>query len=205
MGDSMKKLIGYFDFQCPYCYLGINYARKMASEFDFEIEWRPINIHPEIPETGKSIEEVLPHVADLSLRIQNLRNLAESVELPVVDCRWIPSTQKALEAMEYARDCQKEHIFMSAVFNAYFGAGLDIGKDENLIQLIEAIGLSGEELQKVWHEKRYEKRMNHYIDDARSIELDVVPTLAKEKSKVLEATTTMTFQEYQEKFRRIWD
>lgn len=200
----MKKLIGYFDFLCPYCYLGTNYARRMQSEIPCEIEWHPINIHPEMPPGGEAMEKALSHVKDPVARIQKLRALAEKIDLPVVDSRWVPNTQKALEAMEFARDHHKEHIFMPSVFNAYFGAGLDIGKEEVLISLIEAVGLNGEELKKAWQEKKYEGRMNQYIEEATKIQLDVVPTLVKDGVKVLEATTTMDFAEYQDKFKKIW-
>ena len=200
----MKKLIGYFDFVCPYCYLGTNYAHRMQMEIPCEIEWHPINIHPEYPPEGAAMETALPHVKDPVERIQKLRALAQKIDLPVVDSRWVPNTQKALEAMEFARDHQKEHIFMPSVFNAYFGAGLDIGKEDVLISLIEAVGLSGEELKKVWSEKRYKERMDQYIAEAQKIQLDVVPTLVKDGAKVLEATTTMDFVEYRDKFRMIW-
>ena len=46
--------------------------------------------------------------------------------------------------------------------------------------------------------------MNGYIKDAQQIELDVVPTLVLNGKKVLEASQTMTFEEYQGKYREIF-
>lgn len=200
----MKKLIGYFDFVCPYCYLGTAYAEKMQREISCEIEWIPINIHPELPAEGQDIMEALPHVTDMGERIGRLRKLGETIDLPFVENRWIPNTQKVLEAMEFARDCGKADIFMKTVFNGYFGAGLNIADENVIVMLAEAVGLDGKELRKAWNEERYETRMNGYIQEAQKIELDVVPTLVLDGKKVLEATSTMTFEEYQGKYRAIF-
>ena len=200
----MKKMTGYFDFVCPYCYLGTAYAEKMQREIPCEINWTPVNIHPDLPPEGQDVFTALPHVTDMSERLSRLRKLGATIDLPFIENCWVPNTQKALEAMEYARDQGKENIFMKSVFNAYFGSGLNIADEKVVVLLAEAVGLDGSELKKAWQEKRYEARMNGYIQDAQKIEHDVVPTLVLDGKKVLEASQTMTFEEYQEKYREIF-
>lgn len=199
----MKKLVGYFDFQCPYCYLGTHYARLMQQEIPCVIEWRPINIHPEIPAEGMDIAVAYPDF-NLVERIHNLRILGGKVELPVVDFRWLSSTQKALEAFEYSKKFQKENFMMYTLFNAYWGAGVDIGEEAKLLSLVEAIGIDTVELPQIWAEGQYKQKFDEYYKEAEASKLDVVPTLYKDGVKVLEATKTMEFAEYQSKFREIW-
>ena len=199
----MKKIIGYFDFLCPYCYLGTNYAHLMQQEIPRVIEWHPIEIHPDLPIEGQPLEVALPHVKDPVERVKKLRELAEKINLPVIDDRWFPNTKKALLAMEFARDHGKEAAFMPAVFNAYFGSGLDIGNEEVILALAEAVGLDGEKLKKAWNEGTYLERLRQNEKESLMAEVEVVPTLVLDGKKVLAATTTMTFAEYAEKFRQI--
>ena len=107
----MKKMTGYFDFVCPYCYLGTAYAEKMQREIPCEINWTPVNIHPDLPPEGQDVFTALPHVTDMSERLSRLRKLGATIDLPFIENCWVPNTQKALEAMEYARDQGKENIF----------------------------------------------------------------------------------------------
>ena len=144
----MKKMTGYFDFVCPYCYLGTAYAEKMQREISCEIDWIPVNIHPDLPQQGQDIFTALPHVTDLGERIGRLRELGATIDLPFIENCWVPNTQKALEAMEYARDQGKGNLFMKTVFNAYFGAGLNIADERVVVLLAEAVRLHGKELQK---------------------------------------------------------
>lgn len=92
---------------------------------------------------------------------------------------------------------------MPAVFNAYFGSGLDIGNEEVILSLAEAVGLDGEKLKKAWNEGTYIERLRQNEKESLVAEVEVVPTLVLDGKKVLEATTTMTFAEYAEKFRQI--
>lgn len=197
------KLIGYFDFLCPYCYLGTTYAKKMQQEVPCDIEWHPISLHPNLPAEGKSVLDGLSHVTNLKERTERLRALGEKVSLPVVENDWLPNTQKALEALEFARDFGKADFFMFTVFNASFGAGINISQEENILKLAAAVGLDSEGLQEAWLNQKYHERMATYIKEAQAVQLDVVPTLVKEGKKVLEATTTMDFTEYRNLFLKI--
>ena len=199
----MRKLVGYFDFLCPYCYLGTNYAHLMQQEIHREIEWRPIEIHPELPPEGLSLTEALPHVKDPLARLANLRDMAGAINLPVFAGHWVPNTKKALLSMEFARAHGKAEAFMPAVFNAYFGAGLDIGKEDIVVALAEAVGLDGKALKKAWQDGTFQERLSQNEKESLKAGVEVVPTLVLDGKNVLEATTTMTFPVYAEKFRQI--
>ena len=44
--------IVYFDFICPFCYLGAYRLGRLQALWSFDIEWRGIQIHPETPPAG---------------------------------------------------------------------------------------------------------------------------------------------------------
>ena len=61
----------------------------------------------------------------------------------------------------------------------------------------------GKKLKKAWAEGTYTERLSQNEKESLVAEVEVVPTLVLDGKKVLEATTTMTFAEYAEKFRQI--
>ncbi len=47
------KITMFSDFVCPFCYIGFEVMRKLKPEFNFELEWRGYQIHPEWPPEGR--------------------------------------------------------------------------------------------------------------------------------------------------------
>ena len=47
------KVTVYYDYICPFCYLGSKRILELSKEFDLDMEWVGIEIHPEFPPEGK--------------------------------------------------------------------------------------------------------------------------------------------------------
>ena len=43
------KIVMFSDYICPFCYVGFETIRKLKPEFDFQLEWRGFQIHPDWP------------------------------------------------------------------------------------------------------------------------------------------------------------
>jgi len=43
----------YYDYTCPFCYLGTKRILGLSNEFNLTIDWKGIEIHPEFPPQGK--------------------------------------------------------------------------------------------------------------------------------------------------------
>ncbi len=69
-----KKVTVFSDYNCPFCFIGSRRIERLAEEFDMEIEWKGVEIHPEIPPKGIEIKTTtntkLKHI------VQNVRELA---------------------------------------------------------------------------------------------------------------------------------
>ena len=51
------KVAVFSDFVCPFCYIGLHTLNQLKSEFDFEVQWRGFQIHPEWPSEGMPVEQ----------------------------------------------------------------------------------------------------------------------------------------------------
>ena len=58
MTDSPIRLEVFSDYTCPWCYVG--WARlekalaRLPDDIDVQVEWRPFEIHPEVPLEGSN-------------------------------------------------------------------------------------------------------------------------------------------------------
>ena len=46
------KIVMFSDYICPFCYVGFETMRRLKREFDFQLEWRGFQIHPDWPAEG---------------------------------------------------------------------------------------------------------------------------------------------------------
>jgi predicted DsbA family dithiol-disulfide isomerase len=74
------EVIVYCDYICPYCYIVTRPIEALAREFDIDVEWKRIEIHPEIPPQG------IRRAKTLRLK-QTFQNLSEMGEEDVVQIK----------------------------------------------------------------------------------------------------------------------
>src|SRR5260370_17201269 len=51
------KIVMFSDYICPFCYVGFETMRRLKPEFDFQLEWRGFQIHPDWPAEGIPAEK----------------------------------------------------------------------------------------------------------------------------------------------------
>ena len=85
----------------------------MQADYDIEVEWRGLEIHPEIPPEGLHwppyLRERFGGMSEL------LRQEAKKGGLPMVTPEVIPKSRRALEATEYAREQRQFDAFHKVV------------------------------------------------------------------------------------------
>ena len=133
----------YYDYICPFCYLGTKRILKLSTEFDLKIEWKGIEIHPEFPPEGK---KRLKTIKSRSFAKTVYTMAAEdSIEIKLPG--FATNSRKALEASEFAKSKGKFEVFHQAVYEAYLVEGVNIGELENVINIGKKAGLNREELE----------------------------------------------------------
>ena len=110
-----------------------------------EIEWLPFDLHPEIPPEGMALPS---HVRNsFGGMSERLLEMAQDSGREMVIPEKIPSSRRALEATEYAREQDKHAEFHQIVFRKFYGEGQDMSDWAVLYAAAEEIGLNPGEMQ----------------------------------------------------------
>ena len=136
----------------------------------------PFELRPSIPAAGLAIgaREAGGH----SDRVEeHLARIAEREAIPFTSPAFVPNTHMALGLGEFARDRGDEvHLLAhDALFGAYFGGGLDIGRREVLLDIAEELGFEPGEVEAAWDERRYDERLHQFRHLALGIGLESTP------------------------------
>ena len=138
------------DVVCPWCVIGYKNLQKaiknLDSKMNFDISWRPYELHPEIPEDGYDKELYMKQKFGNSSRssfASNMKELGEDLgfEFNFSKSKIIPNTFKAHRFIWSIKDQDLQTKLSEALFYAHFTEGKDVGSTEILAQIGEDIGI----------------------------------------------------------------
>lgn len=137
----MTLLVTFWsDYACPYCYVGECVAERAMTEEPFDMRWRGFELHPEVPDTGLGLRELLPAL-DPHCVVSNLERLCDrhGLELCVPD-RFYP-TRRALVLGERARQIGRLDAFRKAAMEHIWGDGGEVFQIDTLAELAKRADL----------------------------------------------------------------
>jgi predicted DsbA family dithiol-disulfide isomerase len=167
MNATDKTIKVYYDFICPFCYIGKEYAERLNIEFGVEFEWIGWEIHPDAEKDGETREN-LEH----SFIIKRLAyNLNITFSVPPIRA----NTHLALQGTEYAKDHGKFREYFEKVMEEYWIKGTNISTLDTLTTIAKTIGLDPEDFSGTLRRDNYKNRV---LDDTSAEKLDIqyVPT-----------------------------
>tara|TARA_Y100001970_G_scaffold127645_1_gene157704 strand:+ start:408 stop:1061 length:654 start_codon:yes stop_codon:yes gene_type:complete len=143
------------DIVCPWCVIGFRNLKKameeLKSELDFEISWKPYELHPEIPQEGYDkklyMQQKFGSSSNTS-RYDEITKIGESLNFTFnfSKAERIPNTFMAHRLLWKAEEVNLQTELSEALFTAYFTEGLDIGSKEILAQISESEGMDKNEI-----------------------------------------------------------
>ena len=175
MALKITKITMFSDFICPFCYIGFTTLGRLRSEFDFALDWRGFQIHPEWPAEGMPLGRIGGAEARRAAW-ERIKALADSIDLPMRPPRVLSNSRLALEAAEFALEAGKGEQFEARVFRAYFGEDADIGDREVIGALAAETGIDRAELDQALKSGKYSLRLQNNSLDAHRRGLSGVPT-----------------------------
>ena len=133
----------YFDFVCPFCYLGRSFWMRMQEERPVESTWVPWEIHPEYPPEGG------PEKSDARARADLNRYRALGGDI----CRFelghfSSNTRNALMGLEFARAAGRADAYIERVFRAVFMEDTNVSSVETVVDLGGEVGLDRSALER---------------------------------------------------------
>ena len=167
------KIIFYFDYICPFCYVGTKRMIQIKDEFELDIEWRGIEIHPEFSPEGKKRKKSprSEHLAHTLKEITDVDKL--DIKLPGL----ITNSRLCLEASEFAKTKGRFYEFHSAAYDCFFNQKENIGKIETVIKIGNIAGLDSEELEHSLKERLMREKIDENKRDADEQMVMGVPTI----------------------------
>lgn len=142
----------WFDFVCPFCYMGERKFEKALAAFEHkeevEIVFKSFQLNMSQKDVkGKDIHQVIADKYNITYEEAKANNdritkAAAQVGLNYrFDILKLNNTQLAHEIAKYAEGVGKGKEIVDLYFKGYFEEGLDIGNEEKLLELAEKAGL----------------------------------------------------------------
>lgn len=132
------KVIAYSDNVCPFCTIGARRIEKLQEELDFDIEWRPFELHPEVPSTGMSMDDYFQGAGDEL--VKSVTDYGKDVSL-TLKTRTLYNSRLSLKVNEYAKIEGKHDAFHKVIFKAYLEDDKNIGDVDTLLDIAQSVGL----------------------------------------------------------------
>src|SRR5713226_6322334 len=104
------KIVMFSDYICPFCYIGFETVRKLKPEFNFQLEWRGFQIHPDWPAEGIASEQARETSDPDSRRAlcNRISAMAEAVGFSMRPPAVLTNSRAALAATEFARESGRD-------------------------------------------------------------------------------------------------
>ena len=175
-GLTPLPVVVFADFVCPYSYIALDQMDDLLRDYNIELIWRPHWLHPEVPPAGAPLPaEAAPEVR----RERTVAWLKEMAPERAARMRFpgkIPFSLFAFEALEFAQDRALALPFKTAVFEALWLEGRDIGQFSTLQAAADKVGLDSAELGRALAGQRYRQRVYDALQLARDANVTKTPT-----------------------------
>jgi len=145
----MPKLDIISDPICPWCYIGkanLDRALTARANHQFDIEWHPFQLNPDMPAAGMDRREYLEtKFGGKENAISVYAKIAEAAEASglAIDFAGITRTPNTIDAhrlIHWAGLEGRQTAIVSRLFKAYFEEGKDIGDRAILLDIAEGAG-----------------------------------------------------------------
>ncbi|MEM7008254.1 MAG: DsbA family protein [Thermodesulfobacteriota bacterium] len=166
------KITIYYDYVCPFCYLGTKRILELSREFSLELEWKGTEIHPEFPPEGKSRSKTIKSKSFA----KTVYTMAEQDNIAIKLPGFATNSRKALEASEFAKTQGKFLDFHNAIYEAYFVNRKNIGDLEVVIDIGKKADVDAEELREALTKRTMFDKIENNKKDAEDNLILGVPT-----------------------------
>jgi predicted DsbA family dithiol-disulfide isomerase len=167
------KVIAYSDNVCPYCTIGARRIEKLQDEMNFEVEWRPFELHPEVSAEGVSHDDYFQ--GSTTQMVNNVIDYGKDVALNI-KTRSLYNSKNSLKVNEYAKREGKFEEFHHAIFKAYLEDDRNIGNLKILLDIAEEVGLDRIKAQTFIDSSEAEELVMNSKNEALRLGINSVPS-----------------------------
>jgi predicted DsbA family dithiol-disulfide isomerase len=172
----MNTLHFYFDYACPWCYVGAKTVRELAAEgveISYHVWKMPENATPPPKPEG--------YFEAATARLKQLREEAGLRLSSPVQKETIP----ALIATKVASEMGAAKAFVEAVFHAHWADKQDISDRSVLVSLAEKVGLDANKFQAALEEGTGQAAFEQDLATAAELNIDTIPSYLNGEKRLL--------------------
>ncbi len=186
--ENKKITVDIFsDFTCPFCYMGkknlYDAINNLNAKDIVEINYRAYELDENASKNSSVLkydymQEQEPN-KPLGLIMAETREVIDQGKDLGLDLNYdimlTGNTNTAHRLAKYAKTKGKEEEFINKVFEAYFTKGLNLNKEEELLKIIEEVGLNREEAKKIIDSKDFSDDVAQDKYDAFQYQVQSIP------------------------------
>jgi len=210
MNRSQLKIDIVSDVVCPWCAIGYKKLseamNKLDDEISFEVNWKPYELHPEIPREGFDKKEYYKiKFGESSGASDKFNFISEEgkkvgLEFNFKKSKNLPNTFLAHRLLWLCRSKDMQDVIAEALFHAYFTDGRDVGNEDELIEISSENGLNKQEIKKFFQTNIGHKEVLREENRAREMNIFSVPTyIFNKKYLLVGGQESDTFEAYMKK------
>ena len=175
------------DVVCPWCPIG--YARLqqamelLGAELQFEVEWHPFLLNPDVPPEGRPI---LAHLSEKYGRSEAEMQASQDEIVAAAHALGL-NFERALErrswstfdthrVLAYAKENDCDTAMNLALFDAYFGRAQNPTDPDVLAPIAESLGLDGTRVREILATNAYAGPVEGEIERWRGLGVSSVPS-----------------------------
>jgi predicted DsbA family dithiol-disulfide isomerase len=167
----------FFDYICPWCYLGTVRTDRLQQEYGVQLRWSVFPLHPETPPEGRELSDLFAGreamIRDMQAR---LLQIAAAEGLPLMVRSRTYNSRLAQELGKWAEEQGRGDQFRHAVYRAYFVEGVNISQGEELVRIAAAAGLPADVARTVLMERSRAAAVDADWQRAMDLRITAVPT-----------------------------
>ena len=195
MNRSQLKIDIVSDVVCPWCAIGYKKLSEAMTQLDdeisFEVNWKPYQLHPEIPREGFDKKEYYKIKFGESLGSSDKFNFISEegrkvgLEFNFKKSKNLPNTFLAHRLLWLCRSKDMQDVIAEALFYAYFTDGRDVGNEDELIEISSENGLNKQEIKEFFQTNIGHEEVLREENRAREMNIFSVPTYIFNKKYLL--------------------
>ena len=195
MNRSQLKIDIVSDVVCPWCAIGYKKLSEAMTQLDdqisFEVNWKPYELHPEIPKEGFDKKEYYKiKFGESSGSNDKFNFISEEgkkvgLEFNFKKSKNLPNTFLAHRLLWFCRSKNMQDVLAEALFYAYFTDGRNVGNKDELIEISSENGLNREEIKEFFQTNIGHEEVLREESRAREMNIFSVPTYIFNKKYLL--------------------
>ena len=195
MNRSQLKIDIVSDVVCPWCAIGYKKLSEAMTQLDdeisFKVNWKPYELHPEIPREGFDKKEYYKiKFGESSGSSDKFNFISEEgkkvgLEFNFKKSKNLPNTFLAHRLLWLCRSKDMQDVIAEALFYAYFTDGRDVGNEDELIEISSENGLNKQEIKDFFQSNIGHEEVLREENRAREMNIFSVPTYIFNKKYLL--------------------